>query len=172
MESARSHGDRDAELGVLVQPSSFDGRSGLHPAGRSRGKPLPSTHRAACLCELTSCPKQPPRLPGRFKLLSRTANIRRSAGTLSIAPQFPRKMYSRSVAAVAGRTARAGGCGATKASHLRRCPGRRPIRPSTRIVGALGPADWPAPVLGGVVEYLGQIRLNRPAPLCAPRVSQ
>ena len=65
-EVARGGGDRHAELGVLVQPSSIDGGPGLHPASRSRGKLLPATHRATRLGELTTYPNQPPRFPGRF----------------------------------------------------------------------------------------------------------
>ena len=64
MENARGGGDRHAELGVLVQPSSIDGGSGLHPAGRSRGKLIPVTHRAACLEGLTTCPQPASANPG------------------------------------------------------------------------------------------------------------
>jgi hypothetical protein len=64
---ALTGGDRHAELGVLVQPSPSDGRSGLHPTRRSRGKLLAATHWATCLGELTTYPNQPPQYPGRFR---------------------------------------------------------------------------------------------------------
>lgn len=63
VEDARGGGDRHVELRVLVQPSSIDAGTGLHPTCRSRGKLIPATHRATGIGELTTCPNQPPRIP-------------------------------------------------------------------------------------------------------------
>jgi hypothetical protein len=56
-------------VGVLASPSPLDGKSGLHPTGRSRGKLLPATHGETRLRGPTTSPNQSPRILGRFTAL-------------------------------------------------------------------------------------------------------